>query len=326
MLIDTHCHIHDQCFYPRPQALEMLKRAGERGVGKVICVGTDLADSSEARSFALEVRRENAERQRKSALPDCPKDGFAPLPEVSWTFGVHPDQATGMKAVREIAESCEEKMKEYDCCCRAEQAGREGGDEANETKNAGVGADIGVVADVEAGEVAKSGEAGAELPLSPVGVGEVGLDYHSRGYDRAAQIRLLEEMLQIAVEHGLPVAFHVREAFDDFFPLVANFPQLDGVVHSFSGSKKQLRRILTDTRFYVGVNGMATYSILPVPPLERIVLETDAPFLTPKPFRDIINEPGFVREVAEWLADKLGQDIATVERETSANARRLFKI
>lgn len=159
---------------------------------------------------------------------------------------------------------------------------------------------------------------------NPIAIGEVGLDYHYEGYNREAQIKLFEEMLQLAVDNDLPVSFHVREAFDDFFAVVANFPSVRGVVHSFTDSKKKLKRILNETDFYVGVNGLATYSTLPLPPLERILLETDAPFLTPVPFRGIINEPGYVREVAEWLATKLALKPEIIGRETSKNARKLF--
>ena len=161
---------------------------------------------------------------------------------------------------------------------------------------------------------------------SLVAIGEVGLDYHYEGYDREAQIQLFEQMLQLAVDNDLPVSFHVREAFEDFFPVVANFPNVRGVVHSFTDSKKVLKRILDTTEFYVGVNGLATYSTLPLPPLERIVLETDAPFLTPVPFRGIINEPAYIREIAEWLADKIGLEFKTIEKETTKNARKLFRI
>ena len=159
-----------------------------------------------------------------------------------------------------------------------------------------------------------------------VAVGEVGLDYHYEGYDRDAQIKLFREMLQLAKDNDLPLSFHVREAFDDFFEIVKDFPEVGGVVHSFTDSKKVLKRILNETNFYVGVNGLATYSTLPTPPLERIVLETDAPFLTPVPFRGIINECAYVRNVAEWLSEKLGEDYTTIERETTKNAERLYRI
>ena len=165
-----------------------------------------------------------------------------------------------------------------------------------------------------------------ESPLTPIAIGEVGLDYHSEGYDREAQIRLFEEMLQLATDNDLPLSFHVRNAFNDFFPVVANFPSARGVVHSFTDSKKTLKKILENTDFYIGVNGLATYTTLPTPPLERILLETDAPFLTPAPFRGIINESGYILQIAEWLSSKTEVDFATIERITTENAEKLFKL
>ncbi len=159
-----------------------------------------------------------------------------------------------------------------------------------------------------------------------VAIGEVGLDYHYEGYDRDAQIKLFREMLNLAKENDFPVAFHIREAFDDFFDVIKDYPEIRGVVHSFTDSKKVLKRILEETDFYIGVNGLATYSTLPTPPLERIVLETDAPFLTPVPFRGIVNECAYTRCTAEWLAGKLGVDIDTIERKTTKNAKRLYRI
>ncbi|MBQ3433179.1 TatD family hydrolase, partial [Candidatus Saccharibacteria bacterium] len=85
----------------------------------------------------------------------------------------------------------------------------------------------------------------------PIAIGEVGLDYHYSGYDREAQIRLFEGMLQLAVDNDLPVSFHVREAFPDFFAVMSNFSKVRGVVHSFTDSKKVLKRILNETEFYV---------------------------------------------------------------------------
>ena len=160
---------------------------------------------------------------------------------------------------------------------------------------------------------------------SLVAIGEVGLDYHYEGYDREKQIKLFEQMLQLAQDNDLPVSFHVREAFDDFFPVISNFPKIRGVIHSFSDNKKNLKRILSETEFYIGVNGLATYSTLPTPPLGRILLETDAPFLTPEPFRGIINESGYIYEICQWLSNKLAVDFEQVERETTKNAEKLFR-
>ena len=162
------------------------------------------------------------------------------------------------------------------------------------------------------------------MACRPIAIGEVGLDYHYEGYDRKAQIRLFEEMMQLAVDNDLPVSFHIREAFADFFPVVANFPKIRGVVHSFTDSKKVLKRILNETDFYVGVNGLATYSTLPTPPLERILLETDAPFLAPVPHRGETNEPAFIPEIAKWLAGKLEEPIEKIIKTTTNNAQHLF--
>ena len=161
---------------------------------------------------------------------------------------------------------------------------------------------------------------------SLIAIGEIGLDYHYESYNRGAQIRLFEEMLQLAVDNDLPVSFHVREAFSDFFPVVANFPSVRGVVHSFTDSKKVLKRILNDTDFYVGVNGLATYSTLPLPPLKRILLETDAPFLAPVPHRGETNQPAYIADIAKWLAGKLELPIEEVTKATADNAFDIFKI
>ena len=164
----------------------------------------------------------------------------------------------------------------------------------------------------------------SEDDLRPVAIGEVGLDYHYEGYSREAQIRLFEEMLQLAMKHDLPVSFHVREAFVDFFAVVANFPGVSGVVHSFTDNKKVLKRILNETDFYVGVNGLATYSTLPLPPLERILLETDAPFLAPIPYRGEINQPAYIKNIADWLARRLEITPEKVAKATTENAVNLF--
>lgn len=163
----------------------------------------------------------------------------------------------------------------------------------------------------------------------PIAIGEVGLDYHQIEenpivINREAQIKVLEEMLNLAVKECLPVSFHIREAYDDFLDIIQNFPMIQGVVHCFTDSKKNLRRILDETGLYVGVNGVMTYSTLAVPPLDRALLETDAPFLAPLPYRGIINEPAYIRNVGEWLAEKLGVSFELVEHQTTKNAEDLF--
>lgn len=161
----------------------------------------------------------------------------------------------------------------------------------------------------------------------PIAIGEVGLDYHYGENDKLDQARLLEEMLDLAIREDLPLIFHVREAFDDFFAILDNFStaKIRGVVHSFSDNKKNLKKSL-ERDFYIGVNGLATYSTLPMPPIERILLETDAPFLAPVPLRGQTNQPVNVHYVAKWLSEKLGLDFEEVAKITTENSETIFNL
>jgi TatD DNase family protein len=158
-----------------------------------------------------------------------------------------------------------------------------------------------------------------------VAIGEIGLDYHFDGYNRDWQAYLLENMLQIAQDMKLPVSFHIRDAFDDFWPIFDNFHLVTSVLHSFSDSEENLQQGMK-RGLYFGVNGLSTFAKIPHPPLERIILETDAPFLTPKPFRGTINKPGYVKNIADWAAEYYGVNLNRIAGITTANAEKLFKI
>ena len=165
-----------------------------------------------------------------------------------------------------------------------------------------------------------------------VAIGEVGLDYHYQGYNKENQIKLLEETLELAMRMALPVSFHVRDAFPDIFGVLNNFPKIKGVFHSFSDSEDNLKEVLK-RGFFIGINGMATFANLEcykhiekTVPLEKILLETDAPFLTPSPKRGIINESAYVKFVADWLSKKLDLDLEEIERKTTENGRKLFNL
>ena len=165
-----------------------------------------------------------------------------------------------------------------------------------------------------------------------VAIGEVGLDYHYENYDKLAQIELLEKMLSLATDLNLPVSLHVRDAFPDIFGILNNFPNLKGVFHSFSDSEENLKEVLRRD-FYIGINGLATFANLDcyknlekIVPLERILLETDAPFLTPIPKRGIINEPAYIKYIADWLSSKLGISLEEITEKTTENGRNLFRL
>lgn len=166
----------------------------------------------------------------------------------------------------------------------------------------------------------------SKLPLRLVAIGEIGLDYHHGTSTKEFQFKLLEQMLQLAKDQNLPCVFHVREAFDDFFAILRNFPEVkNAVVHSFSDSKENLEKCLNEG-FYIGVNGLATFTDIPLPPLERILLETDSPFLAPVPHRGEVDEPAFVKNVANFLAIHYQRTFEDVAEITTNNAERLFSI
>lgn len=184
---------------------------------------------------------------------------------------------------------------------------------------------------------AKNGCAGIGALLekhrsSVVGVGEIGLDYHYTNSPKAEQRRVLEQQLQWAMDYDLPVSFHVRSAFDDFWPIFDTFSGIRGVLHSFTDTQANVDQALS-RGLYIGVNGISTFTkdaeqqrLYGDIPLENVVLETDAPFLTPAPFRGTMNEPKFVGRVAEHMAELHGVSLDFLSQKTTDNARRLFDI
>jgi len=165
-----------------------------------------------------------------------------------------------------------------------------------------------------------------------VAVGECGLDFHYNHSPRAAQIKALEFQIELALAAELPLILHVREAFDDFWPIFDNYKALRGVLHSFTDSAASLDKALA-RGLLIGVNGIATFTKDPaqlevyrVIPLEKLVLETDAPFLAPAPHRNAINEPKNVALVADFLSAMRGEERQTLAAATTRNARQLFGI
>jgi TatD DNase family protein len=157
------------------------------------------------------------------------------------------------------------------------------------------------------------------------GIGEIGLDYHFDGFDAKNQQKLLLAMLQLAQDTGKAVSFHVRDAFDDFWPIFDNFHLPTSVLHSFSDSEENLAEVLK-RGLYTGVNGLSTFANIPHAPLERIIFETDAPYLTPKPVRGKINLPGYIKEIAEWATEYYHVTFDQVAEATTKNVEEIFKI
>lgn len=264
--IDTHCHIHEiegeggvhSKWFSDGQnrtGESVLETARKFGVGRMIVIGTSLADSE------LAVR-------------------FAQAHEGVWaSIGIHPHEA-----------------KDH------------------------------MSAEVQARFAA--------LATQPkvVAVGECGLDYFYDHSPHDEQQAVLRFQLDIAQRHGLPLSFHVRDGFDDFWPIFDEYEGLRGVLHSFTDNEANLQEGI-QRGLHVGVNGIATFPssepqhvIYRTIPQHRLLLETDAPFLTPVPFRGKVCEPKHVVDTAEFLSKLRGESLAQLAAATTANAEALFNL
>jgi TatD DNase family protein len=250
-LIDTHCHIHWKDY--GLDAEEVIERAHDTGVAKMICVGTD----EETSKLAIEFSKEH--------------------PGVYATVGVHPHYAS--LSIGDLDGLVKQNL------------------------------------------------------TSIVAIGEVGLDYYQNQNSHEDQIKLLRQQIQLALKYNLPIIFHVREAFDDFWPIFDEFTGVRGVLHSFTDSAENLQKGL-DRGLYIGINGYSTFikdeakkAMFSSVPVGKMLLETDAPFLTPAPFRGkMINEPAYVRNVAEYHGEIHNLGLDEISAITTENARELFNL
>lgn len=166
-----------------------------------------------------------------------------------------------------------------------------------------------------------------------IAIGEVGLDlYWDKTYLKEQQ-QVLDEQIHWALEYDLPLVIHCREAFSELFEVLAPYKntQLSGIFHSFTGTPEEMEQVLDYDRFMIGINGVVTFKkstlpqILQTVALERLVLETDAPYLAPVPYRGKRNESSYIIKTAEMLAGVYGMDIEEVKRQTTRNALKVFK-
>ncbi|MCC8088331.1 MAG: TatD family hydrolase [Rikenellaceae bacterium] len=171
-----------------------------------------------------------------------------------------------------------------------------------------------------------------DKPIDFIAVGEIGLDlYWSKDY-LAQQEEALRFQLDLALKHALPVSLHVREAFAEIFRVLDDYAgkKLKGVFHSFSGTIDDYRRIKSLGDFKVGISGPVTYKKSPLPevleyiPLEDIILETDAPYLPPVPYRGKRNESAYLPLIARKIAEIKEVTVDIVAEATTANAKKLF--
>ncbi len=165
-----------------------------------------------------------------------------------------------------------------------------------------------------------------------IAVGEVGLDFYWDDTRKKEQLDAFDIQISWAAEMGLPLAIHSRSAFNELYDVMESHRSkgLTGVFHCFSGNEDEARKLLSFDGFCLGIGGVVTYkkSILPEVlknvPLERVLLETDSPYLPPVPFRGKRNESAYVPYIAEFLADVYDCTIDEVARVTTINACRIF--
>ena len=163
-------------------------------------------------------------------------------------------------------------------------------------------------------------------------IGEIGLDYHYEDIPRQRQLAAFRDQIALAQELGLPVIVHEREAHADGMAVVEEFPQVTGVFHCYSGSA-EMAQWLVSRGWYIGFTGVLTFKnarkaveVAQQLPLERIVLETDCPYMSPEPYRGKRNDPSRLPFMAQKLAQLRGLSAEEVAAITTENGRRLYRL
>ena len=163
-------------------------------------------------------------------------------------------------------------------------------------------------------------------------IGEIGLDYYHSTSFKKQQIDAFKRQIQLALREDLPIVIHTRSSMDDCIKLVEQEGQgkVRGIFHCFGGDERQARRIV-ELGFMLGIGGVVTYKnaglvkVLETVPMEALVLETDAPYLTPVPFRGKRNESAYIKYVAEKIAEIKGISVEEVSQITTENAKKIFR-
>jgi TatD DNase family protein len=166
-------------------------------------------------------------------------------------------------------------------------------------------------------------------------IGEIGLDYHYTHSPKEVQIEIFKRQLEIAIELDKPVVIHTREAEEDTIKVLSEYaPRMNkkGVIHSFTSSI-ELAKICIDLGFNIGFNGIITFKsaqnvrdVLAITPLDKILLETDAPFLTPTPYRGVENSPKYLPFIAEKAAEVKEVEVEDLLKQVLENSLNLFQI
>ena len=164
-----------------------------------------------------------------------------------------------------------------------------------------------------------------------IAIGEIGLDYFRNISPKEYQIKVFHELLQLADNINKPVIFHNRDADKDIIDILSSYPNVIGVSHCFSSTLSTAKKLL-DMGYYISFSGNLTFKNSSLPnvakylPLNRLLVETDSPYLSPEPFRGKSNEPGRTRYVAEKLAEIHNISFESIAKQTTENINKLFSI
>lgn len=164
-----------------------------------------------------------------------------------------------------------------------------------------------------------------------IAIGEIGLDYHYCEDTKEEQKILLRKQLEIAETTGMPVLIHDREAHEDTLEILNDYNLKTVVMHCFSGTPEFAEKCLQNDNFYIAVGGVVTFKnakdlkeTVKIVPQDRLLLETDAPYLAPVPFRGKLNTPAYLKYIAQTVADIKQTDVNVIKESTTANAKRIF--
>jgi len=164
-----------------------------------------------------------------------------------------------------------------------------------------------------------------------VAIGEIGLDFYWDKTFSSEQNETFRKQIQVALKHDLPIVIHSRNAIDECIEVVSEYPGVKGVFHCFSGNEQQAKKII-ELNFMLGIGGVVTFKnagldkVIEKIGLGNVILETDAPYLAPVPFRGKRNEPSYVKIVAEKLSSICNLPLEKIAELTTENARNLFNL
>ncbi len=165
-------------------------------------------------------------------------------------------------------------------------------------------------------------------------IGEIGLDYHYEGYDKETQAKAFIQQIELAIKYELPIVVHTRDSLEDCYEIVKNYPQAKFLFHSWSGDKEMTEKYLSiSDSIYFSYNGILTFKnatlqqeVIKLIPMDKLLFETDCPWLSPTPFRGKTNYPWRTKEVIEYASELFGISFEEMNDINNKNAKSFYKV